>query len=268
MAPMTRPSGSRSAEAFSVVGITSPLARARVEPGVAGHALLDHLAQGRGELPRLLRADEPRQRLLDELVGAEAEQLGDGVVGLEDLALQVGDEHRVGGVLDQALGVGPRLVELAHVAEDADGADDPALRVPQRRGVERRRDDLAAGRARVERALRVTPFSTTSRRAAVNSRVSSGLMNRDSDCSIELVGAEAEQLGDGVVGLEDLALEVGDEHRVGGVLDQALGVGPRLVQLAHVAEDADGADHPALRVPQRRGVQRRRDDLARGAARG
>src|SRR5262245_20970203 len=32
-------------------------------------------------------------------------------------------------------------------------------------------------------ALRVTPRSTTSRRAAVNSRVSSSLMNRDSDCS-------------------------------------------------------------------------------------
>src|ERR1700722_1598400 len=35
----------------------------------------------------------------------------------------------------------------------------------------------------LRRALRVTPFSTTSRRAAVNSRVSSGLMKRDSDCS-------------------------------------------------------------------------------------
>ena len=35
----------------------------------------------------------------------------------------------------------------------------------------------------LSRALRVTPFSTTSRRAAVNSRVSSALMKRDSDCS-------------------------------------------------------------------------------------
>ena len=116
-----------------------------------------------------------RQRLLDQLVGAEAQELEDGVVGLEDLALQVGDEHRVRGVLDQALGVGPRLVQLAHVAEDADGADDPAVRVPQRRGVQRRRDDLAAEALRgLSRALRVTPFATTSRRAAVNSRVSSG----------------------------------------------------------------------------------------------
>src|ERR1041385_3589205 len=35
----------------------------------------------------------------------------------------------------------------------------------------------------LSRALRVTPRSTTSRRAAVNSRVSSSLMKRESDCS-------------------------------------------------------------------------------------
>src|SRR5438128_1571336 len=35
----------------------------------------------------------------------------------------------------------------------------------------------------LRRALRVTPRSTTSRRAAVNSRVSSSLMKRESDCS-------------------------------------------------------------------------------------
>ena len=73
-------------------------------------------------------ADEARQRLLEQLVRAEAEQLGDRVVGLEDLALEVGDEHRVGRVLDQALGVGAGLVQLAHVAEDADGADHLARR--------------------------------------------------------------------------------------------------------------------------------------------
>src|SRR6266566_3954337 len=38
------------------------------------------------------------------------------------------------------------------------------------------------------RALRVTPRSTTSRSAAVNSRVSWGLMKRDSDCSISSSG--------------------------------------------------------------------------------
>ena len=120
MAPMTLPSGSRRAEAFSVVGMTSPLALRGLSRALRVTPALHHLAQRRGELARLLRADEARQRLLDQLVRAEAEQLGDGVVGLEDLAFQVRDEHRVGGVLDQALGVGPRLVQLAHVAEDAD----------------------------------------------------------------------------------------------------------------------------------------------------
>ena len=38
------------------------------------------------------------------------------------------------------------------------------------------------------RALRVTPLATTSRRAAVNSRVSSALMNCDSDCSTSSSG--------------------------------------------------------------------------------
>ena len=97
---MTRPS--RVAQRRGVQRRRDDLAggAAGVEPGVAGDALLHDLAQGRGELARLLRADEPRQRLLDHLVGAEAEQLRDGVVGLEDLALQVRDEHRVRGVGD------------------------------------------------------------------------------------------------------------------------------------------------------------------------
>src|SRR5437016_3125439 len=126
MTPVTLPPGSRSAAALSVVGMTSPEAlrgfrRAlRVEHRVARDAALHHLAQRGRELARLLRADEARERLLDELVLPEAEELGDGVVGLEDLALQVGDEDRVRGVLDQALGVAPRLVDLAHVAQEAD----------------------------------------------------------------------------------------------------------------------------------------------------
>ena len=40
----------------------------------------------------------------------------------------------------------------------------------------------------LSRASRVTPLATTSCSAAVNSRVSSGLMNRDSDCSITSSG--------------------------------------------------------------------------------
>src|SRR5256885_10068508 len=127
-----------------------PAGAARVQVRVAGDAALHDLAEGRGELACLLGADEAGQRLLEQLVRAEAEQRGDRVIRLEDLALEVGDEDRVGGVLNEALGVGAGLVELAHVAQDADGADHLAVRVAQRRGVERRGDHLPAGAAGVE----------------------------------------------------------------------------------------------------------------------
>src|SRR5256714_7891920 len=70
----------------------------------SGDAVLDDLAEGGRELFRLLGTDEARERLLDDLVLAEAEQLGHGVVGLEDLALEVGDEHRVRRVRDDDVG--------------------------------------------------------------------------------------------------------------------------------------------------------------------
>ncbi len=239
----------------------------RVEPGVASHPLLHHFPKGRRKLTGFLGTDEPRQRLLDHLVGAEAEQLRNGIVGLKDLAFEVGDEHGVGGVLDQALGVGPRLVQLTHVAEDADGADNTPVGIPQGRGVERRRDDLASGAAWVEPRVASHPFL---HHLPKNCRELARLLRTDEPRQRlldHLVGAEAEQLRYGIVGLKDLAFEVGDEHGVGGVLDQALGVGPRLVQLAHVAEDADGADNTTVGVPQGRRVERRRNHLARGATR-
>src|SRR5579871_6471595 len=101
----------------------------------------------------------------------------------------------------------------------------------------------------LRRALRVTPFSTTSRRAAVNSRVSSGLIKRQRLLH-HLIAAEAQQLRNGIVGLQDLALQVGDKHRIGRVLDEAFGIGPRLVQLTHVAEDADGGNNGARSISQ------------------
>src|SRR5204863_444014 len=81
------------------------------------------LAAGGGELARFLGADEAGERLLEDLVVTEAEELGDGVVSLQHLALEVGNENGVGDVLDEALGIGARFVELPHVAQDADGAD-------------------------------------------------------------------------------------------------------------------------------------------------
>src|SRR5262245_47287763 len=239
--------------------------RARVQARVAGHATLDDLAQGGRELARLLDTDEARERLFDDLVSAEAEQLGDGVVGLEDLALEVGDEHVGGGVLDQALGVGARLVQLAQDAEDGDRSDHAAVGIAQRGGVERGGDDFAGRGARVE--ARVAGHSALDDLAQGGRELARLLLADEAGERLldDLVSAEAEELGDGVVRLEDLALEIRDEHGVGRVLDQALGVGARLVQLAHVAEHADRADHVAVGVAQRRSVQRRRDHLARGA---
>src|SRR5207237_968413 len=98
-----------------------------VEPGVARDAALDDLAQRGGELAGLLGADEARERLFEHLVLAEAEKLGDGIVRLQDLALEIRDEYRVGRILDQALGIGAGLIELAHIAQDADGAYGLAL---------------------------------------------------------------------------------------------------------------------------------------------
>src|SRR5262249_40236042 len=214
----------------------------------------------------LLLSVLPRARLPHALPLFPYTTLFRSVVGLEDLTLQVGDEHRVGGILDQAFGVGPRLVQLAHVAEDADGADDPALRVTQRRGVERRRDGFARGAAGVESGVAGHTLADhfAQRRGELArllgaDELGQGLLD-------ELVWPDAEQLGDGFIPPRRSPHLVGDEHRVGRVLDQALGVGAGLVQFAHVAEDADGPDHPAVRVPQRRGVERRRDGFARGAA--
>jgi len=123
---------------------------ARIQPSVAGDAAGDDLTQHGRELPRFVHADEARQRLLDDLGRPKSEQCVDGVVGLQDFALQVGDEDRIGRVLDEALGVGARLVELAHVAQDADDADNVAVRTAQAGGVERGRNDFAGGAARVQ----------------------------------------------------------------------------------------------------------------------
>src|SRR5262249_43740889 len=96
-----------------------PAGASGVEAGVAGDALGDHLAEGGGELARLLGADEARQRLLDQLRRPGAQELRDGGGGLQDLALQVGDEHRVGGVGDDDVGpegaIRPAVLEAGQV---------------------------------------------------------------------------------------------------------------------------------------------------------
>src|SRR5207302_1469217 len=120
---------------------------------------------------------------------------------VQDLFLQLGL-----GLLE----VAHHLLIGAHVAEDADGTDHLAVRIAQRRACSSSRMSrrmpmapiiLPPGSRSAEalrlaemtsplalrglsRAFRVTPRSTTSRKAARNSRVSAGEMMRESDCSI------------------------------------------------------------------------------------
>src|SRR5213593_4068100 len=178
-----------------------PAGAAGVEARIPRHAALHDLAQRGGELPCLLRADEARERLLEHLVLAEAEELRDRVVGLEDLALEVRDEHRVRGVLDQALRVGASLVQLAHVAQDPDRADHLAVGVAQGGGVQARRDDLPAGAAGVEaRVARHTPLHHLAQRGGELPCLLRADEARERLLE-HLVLAEAEELRDRVVGL-------------------------------------------------------------------
>src|SRR5437016_5497395 len=105
IAPITVPSESRNAEAFSVVGMISPEAlrgfrRAfRVTPRAPTSRKRGHEPSG------LVQADEAGQRLLEDFVLAEPQELGDRLVGDEDLALEVGNEHRVRSIGDDEVSV-------------------------------------------------------------------------------------------------------------------------------------------------------------------
>lgn len=79
-------------------------------------------------------------------------------------------------------------------------------------------------------------FSTTSRRAAVNWRVSSALMKRETDCSTtSSVCGNREAGRNRIVGEGDLAFEVGDEHRVRSVFNKAGGEGAHLVRSSRMS---------------------------------
>ncbi len=93
---------------------------AGVETGIAGSPALNDLAQGCGKLARFFRADEARERLLQHLVGAKAQQFVDGIVGREDFAFQVRDKDRVGCVLDDDIRI-ERAVRPGPVSSDGGG---------------------------------------------------------------------------------------------------------------------------------------------------
>ena len=76
-----------------------------METDVASDAALDDLAEGAHQLARLVQSDEAGQRLLEHFVLVEPQEVGDGLVGKEDFALEVGDEHRVRRIGDDEVGV-------------------------------------------------------------------------------------------------------------------------------------------------------------------
>src|SRR5256885_1661528 len=197
---------------------------AGVEAGVAGHPALDDLAEGGGELAGFLGADEAGERLLEQLVWAKAQEGRDRVVSLQDLPFEVGDEDGVRGVLDEALGIGAGFVELPHVAEDADGADDLAVGVAEGGGVEGGGDDLAAGAARVEAGVAGHPPLDNFPQGG---HELSGFLGGDEagERLLEHLSlAKPEELRDRVVGLHDFAFEVGNEHRIRSVGDDDVGI--------------------------------------------
>src|SRR5438876_4140537 len=83
-------------------------------------------------------------------------------------------------------------------------------------------------------------------------------MMRESDGSISSSGRKPRMATTASLACRNFSFEVGDEDRVGRVLDQALGVGFGLVELPHVAQGPDHADRPTVRITQLRGVQRNR----------
>jgi len=75
-----------------------PARSSGVEPGVAGNAALDHFPQRRRELP-VPGADERESDCSSTSFLAEPRSWETGVVGLQDLALEVGDEDGSGAFL-------------------------------------------------------------------------------------------------------------------------------------------------------------------------
>src|SRR5262245_35610035 len=75
-----------------------------MESHVTGRPPLDGFTDGVDELLGLRGVEEARNRLLEDLVTTQAEQLRDGGVRLVNLALEVDDEYRVWCVGDDQVG--------------------------------------------------------------------------------------------------------------------------------------------------------------------
>src|SRR5262249_7150550 len=135
-------------ESCPVEGLQKQLQLARLNLGQVEY-VVDEGEQVLGRPVDLLqvRAELPHVQVCHLLL----DQLGvqdNGVQGCAQLVADVGQELALGAVSDLGYLLG--LVELAHIAEDADGADDLTSGVAQCGGVEGGGDDLPRGAARVE----------------------------------------------------------------------------------------------------------------------
>src|SRR5438094_315574 len=147
--------------------------------------------------------------MLVEAVAAKEKEMGSGVVGVEDAALQVGHEDRIGGVLDQTFVLASRRRHTRSYGDWSSDVCSSDLRVAQRRGVQRRRDRLPAGGAWVEASVARDPLGDDL--AQGGCELASVLRHDETRHTVrdQIVGSNAKELGNGVVGLEDLALQVG-----------------------------------------------------------
>src|SRR3989442_1308361 len=95
----------------------------RIEAGRAGDAALDHLAEGGGELPGFLGADEARERLLEHFVLAEAKELVVFLIIREAPGFTLLPYTPLLRSALEFFQIAPRLFVRAHVAQDADRPD-------------------------------------------------------------------------------------------------------------------------------------------------
>src|SRR6185369_3207500 len=138
----------------------------------------------------------------------ESQQSKHRVVGLENLAFEVRNEHRIGRVLNQALSVRASLVLLAHIAKDSDRADNLEVGISQRGRVERSRNNLARCAARIQpRVSRYASFDDLAKRGSEFASLFRADESRERLFE-EFILSETEKRKHSVVGLKDFAFEV------------------------------------------------------------
>src|SRR5215471_1746183 len=202
-----------------------------MEAGISGSASLGHLAEDGHEFTRFLDRHDARQRVLNQFIGPETQEVEYRVIRLKDLAVEIGDEHGVRRVLDEAFSIRARLVQLAHVAQDADDTDRLACGIAQDGGVESRGDDFARDGARNKPEIARHTALEDLAHSPYELRRLRGTEEARQRLLEHLVATQAEQLGNRVIDLEDLAFQVEDENGVRGERDNLLRGKPRPLEV-------------------------------------